>query len=61
MAGDDPTIGGGDTPACPLRDGQTLSTRLGGWPERVLAVAGLLAAATGVVLQRGRRRAEDPA
>jgi len=45
----------------PLRDGQTLSTRLGGWPERVLAVAGLLAAATGVVLQRGRRRAEDPA
>jgi len=45
----------------PLRDGQTLSTRLGAWPERVLAVAGLLAAATGVVLQRRRRRAEDPA
>jgi apolipoprotein N-acyltransferase len=45
----------------PLRDGRTLSTRLGGWPERVLAVAGLVAAATGVVLQRRRRRAEDAA
>ena len=42
----------------PLRDGRTLSTRLGGWPERVLAAAGLLAAGTGVVLQRRRRRAE---
>jgi apolipoprotein N-acyltransferase len=45
----------------PLRDGRTLSTRLGGWPERVLAVVGLLAAATGLVLQRRRRAAEDAA
>ena len=35
----------------PLRDGRTLATRLGGWPERVLAVAGLLAAAVGRVLR----------
>jgi apolipoprotein N-acyltransferase len=45
----------------PLRDGRTLSTRLGAGPERLLAVAGLLAAATGLVLQRRRRRAEDSA
>jgi apolipoprotein N-acyltransferase len=44
-----------------LRDRETLSTRLGGWPERGLAVVGLLAAATGVALQRRRGRAEDAA
>jgi apolipoprotein N-acyltransferase len=37
----------------PLRDGQTLATRLGGWPEWLLTGLALLAVAAGVV---GRRR-----
>ena len=45
----------------PLRDAETLSTRLGGWPERTLAVAGLVAAVSAVLLQRRRPPAEDAA
>ncbi len=45
----------------PLRDGRTLATRLGGWPEWLLAGVGLAAAAVGIVLPgRLRRRAARP-
>jgi apolipoprotein N-acyltransferase len=36
----------------PLRNHQTLATRLGAWPERLLAFAGLAAAALAAVLRR---------
>jgi apolipoprotein N-acyltransferase len=35
----------------PLRDGRTIATRLGGWPEWLLAAAGLLAAGLGRLLR----------
>ena len=40
----------------PLREGRTLSTRLGPWPEWLLAAAGLLAAAAGSGVRARRRR-----
>jgi len=43
----------------PLRDGRTLATRLGVWPELLLGVAGLAAAAVGFGRGRARSRAPD--
>ena len=41
----------------PLRDGQTLATRLGGWPEWLLTGLALMAVALGVVARRREVRA----
>ncbi|MDQ1746462.1 MAG: apolipoprotein N-acyltransferase [Frankiaceae bacterium] len=46
--------------AVPLRDGTTLADRLGAWPERVAALAGLLAVA-GAVWPRRRQTVGAPA
>jgi apolipoprotein N-acyltransferase len=40
----------------PLRDGETLATRLGAWPEWVLAALGLLAAGWSALRERRRVR-----
>ena len=44
----------------PLRDRQTLATRLGWWPEWLLAAAGLAAAAVSSVSAARRRRGSRP-
>jgi apolipoprotein N-acyltransferase len=36
----------------PLRDARTVADRLGGWPELVLALVGVLAVATAVARRR---------
>ena len=43
----------------PVRDGTTLGTRLGGWPQWILTALGLLAAAAALIRRR-RRSAGDP-
>jgi len=44
----------------PLRDGETLATRLGWWPEWLLAAAGLAAAAVSAEAAARRRRGSRP-
>jgi apolipoprotein N-acyltransferase len=44
----------------PVRDGHTLATTLGGWPQWILSGLGLLGLVLALVNRRGRRTDDDP-
>ena len=44
----------------PVRDGTTLATKLGGWPQWILTALGLLAAVAALVRRRRQRSAGEP-